>query len=545
MTLAWQASRAGARAGAGFRFQDAATVFVLTAIWHGEIAANSVTPESLDDIGVEGAAGANWIQAKSKIDPKAQFRAKEIADIILSGKGADEDRRTIFLDRPFLDIENRDWQRRIADLPQLANALLDAVADEPARQSLMRARLERTTLITVLAPLRDAEALIANKCGIGIAGAALCARSLLHQVGVTASENARRAYNARASITVGDVHAVFSRALNLIDSEAVDGAFRQGLAQFIDFHTPVHDQHYYEGVSTRSGHVAAGLVQPRPEDVDAVVRPLLLGRHVLVAGPSGSGKSALCYLAAFETRHALRWIEAARMAESDRATLLRSIRSQAPTADRPLVVYVDDVGRGADTTWAWLVDQARYLPGLRVVGSIREEDVGVLAALDHVTIERPKLLEELAERIWTRLREAKATSRGHWKEAYEQSGGLLLEFTHILTQGARLRDVIFEQVQRRVREGRRHELAVLPIAAVAGMYGARIERPSLLETSGLSETEFAIAFLRLRNEHLVGADEGGAIRGLHDLRSREILHGRIGKYVYSFRAEPFLSLASG
>lgn len=107
---------------------------------------------------------------------------------------------------------------------------------------------------------------------------------------------------------------------------------------------------------------------------------------------------------------------------------------------------------------------------------------------------------------------------GAWSCAthHTQAGGI----SHSGTICAR--DVIFEQVQQRVREHRGPELAVLPIAAAAGMFGARIERFPLLEAAGLTEAEFAAAFLRLRNEHLVGAEEGGAIRGLHDLRSREI-----------------------
>ena len=520
----WKESRSGARAGAGFRFQDAATVFALALCWRGEIAADAATPESLDDVALEGSGATIWVQAKSKIDQKARFRAREISDIILAGPGADHDARIIFLDRSFLGFENRDWGHSISDQPDLVAALTDAVGDDPVKQAQLITRLQRSTVFNVPAPMIEAAALIADKMGIGEGAATLCARDLLHQVGLSASENARCDFKTRRSINVGDVEAICSRVLDLIDPATIDRAFRLGLAQFIDFHQPLEDPRFYEGVSTRPGHVAAGLVQPRDEDVDAVVEPLLSGRHVLVAGPSGSGKSALCYLAAFETRHALRWIEAASMTEADRPIFLRGLKAQAPTTERPIVVYVDDVGRGGDTIWAWLVDQARRMPALRVVGSVREEDLGVLSALDQVSIERPKLSEPLAQRIWTRLCEAGATKVAYWKEAFELSGGLLLEFTHILTQGGRLQDVVFEQVRRRVQEGREDELALLPVAASAAMYGASVARTSLLAAAKMNEAQFSAAFLRLRNEHLVGAEHEGRISGLHELRSREILN---------------------
>ena len=46
----------------------------------------------------------------------------------------------------------------------------------------------------------------------------------------------------------------------------------------------------------------------------------------------------------------------------------------------------------------------------------------------------------------------------HWQEAFQRSDGLTLEFTHLLTRGRRLRDVIEDQVRQRVNQERHGEL---------------------------------------------------------------------------------------
>ena len=62
--------------------------------------------------------------------------------------------------------------------------------------------------------------------------------------------------------------------------------------------------------------------------------------------------------------------------------------------------------------------------------------------------------EGLAEKIWQELAAKEETSWSHWREPYEQSEGLLLEYVHLLTQGDRLTTVIEEQVLQREHEAR-------------------------------------------------------------------------------------------
>ncbi len=90
-----------------------------------------------------------------------------------------------------------------------------------------------------------------------------------------------------------------------------------------------------------------------------------------------------------------------------------------------------------------------------------------LETFGRCVVVRPRLDEDLAARIHNGLLDRSGTTEPHWREAYSQSDGLTLEFTHLLTQSRRLRDVIGDQVRDRVRDHRTVELAVTAPVTVA------------------------------------------------------------------------------
>lgn len=63
----WAASRSGARAGRGFRYQDLVTALVVLSLWSEGEATAVVTPEGHDDISVESRTGLHFIQVKSRL----------------------------------------------------------------------------------------------------------------------------------------------------------------------------------------------------------------------------------------------------------------------------------------------------------------------------------------------------------------------------------------------------------------------------------------------------------------------------------------------
>lgn len=95
---------------------------------------------------------------------------------------------------------------------------------------------------------------------------------------------------------------------------------------------------------------------------------------------------------------------------------------------------------------------------------------------------------------------------------------MMMEFTHLLSQGRRLRDVIGDQVRDRVRDHRTVELAVIAPVSVAHRWGAALPVNRLAEVVTGSPGELKEALTRLAEEHLVTVDDG-VVRGLHPVRS--------------------------
>ncbi len=77
----WSATRAGARAGRGFRYQDAVAAFLLVDQW-AKGASAKIVPEGLDDLNLFVGTVETRIQAKSMHDPKGSFRISQLAEYL-------------------------------------------------------------------------------------------------------------------------------------------------------------------------------------------------------------------------------------------------------------------------------------------------------------------------------------------------------------------------------------------------------------------------------------------------------------------------------
>jgi len=497
----------------------------------GTFSTLAVTPESLDDFALENSGGAIWVQAKSKIRSDASFAKGEIADIIIRGPGDDEDERWVVLDRPVTELlETVDGDA--CELAIEAKDQLLATAKEKDSQKL-QARLHRTKFMVLSSPMETAVDALVGALDVSRLAARACWAELLFRVGEAASENARSDFATRKSETTESLRAHCNAVLSLIDVDAVEEAIRLGVVTLLTFNDSIDDPEFFRGVSATAGHVAAGLAIARPVDSQKILANMALVRNVLVCGPSGAGKSALCYLAAFESRHFIRWVEISEFSETSREASLSFLKSMAPSVNRPVGVYVDDVGRGGEEAWRWLCALSQRMPGIWCLGSVREEDLALVGEQADMTIVRPSLTEVLATAVWDELRRRGQTKTAHWLEAFEQSKGLFLEFVHILTQGKRLHDLISDQVDRRLREGRDDELHIMGKVANANRRGAAVNVDLLRANLRLSDIVFARAYQRLRNEHLIGELNAGNLIGLHEIRSQTITEIYIERTVSS------------
>ena len=243
------------------------------------------------------------------------------------------------------------------------------------------------------------------------------------------------------------------RCVELIDVETLQSAIERGICEVLLFsESAADDDLFYEGTDTQPHHVAAGLVVPVPHVLDQIHSGLAERSAVVISGPSGVGKSAALWSAAAERSDVL-WFRVLRLSDEDIPHLMRLARAHKITADAPVGFVVDSAGAGSFDGWPQLRSEAAAVPGLLLLATARTEDVVILGDLSGSAQVPARLDRAAAEVIHRSLRHRGATAAPHWAEALEDSAGLTLEFVHLLTRGRRLRQVIDEQIGRRIQRG--------------------------------------------------------------------------------------------
>lgn len=526
----WKASRAGARAGRGFRFQDAAGAFLLAEQWAAGRSARLV-PEGLDDLNLFAASIETRIQAKSRHDPKATFTAAEVAQYLLKAAGTltahewteGQVRLAVFLERPVQDLQARSWARPLASCDDVA-PLRESLADEVTGEEVFTINqlLERAFLVVENSPLDRAVDFFHAKQDVPAFAGRIAAHELRCRVGVSADDNYLRPSTAPSSVDTTDVVTTLERVLLATHEGGLHRAVQDGLCEVVNFSIAVQEPAFYSGVNVVPGHVAAGLVFDRPQ-VESEIDQAFGGRNaVLIAGPSGSGKSASAWLYAHARRHEVIWYRVRGLAEGDEHLLLRLAAANEASADRPVGFVLDDVGRNFSGTWDAIARETNQKSGVILLGTIREEDLDLVADLRDAATVRPRLDEELAQRLFAELARPEPAPFHHWREPFEQSNGLLLEFTHLVTQGKRLEAVLRDQVRQRLAEHRDDELLILQAVSFASRFGATLSVERLRERTRLTAPSFARAMNRLVEEHAVQWIGEHRIGGLHEIRSRHL-----------------------
>ena len=507
----WEASRAGARSGRGFRFQDAVGAWLGLQIWAGKLDADTLVPEGLDDITLHKGEEEFRVQVKARHDPRGTFSSTEIVQHLVKAVGTvDENalkngrcRLVLVLERQPAEIEPTGLEHFLAEDghgAQLLMPTLSAALD--GDRALAELILTRASVVTIPDPIDEAVTLLTSQRTLPDAIGRLVAHKLRFLVGEGADLN----YLASAShpFTIGssDVEAILTSIARLVAREDLFPAIERGLCHVLNF-DPVTEEEFYTGVDALPGHVAGGLVLDRPELVSTIEEGLQRQGVALVAGPSGAGKSAAAWLAAFRTRHAIRWYRLGRADPADVSIIVELAQSLEASPERPVGFVIDDVGRDLSGVWEILARELRHHAGVVLLGTIREEDLFLAGDLASTAIVRPALDEALAQRIWSELRSQQEVFYQHWREPFELSEGLLLEYTHLLSRGQRLSDTLADQLRRRLREERDDEIAILQAVMPAARFGGRACADRVRQRLGLASGSFARAIARLEGEHAI------------------------------------------
>ncbi len=517
-----KATRAGSNAGRGFRYQDAVSAWLVVEIWAGRRAPSTVIPEGGDDVELRGEE-TSFVQVKSRREHLGNYTEGEAAEYI-----EDLWNRSIS-SSPQPEQLELVLERNIGGLALLDEQPAKCVIEGPISVRLSKIvgatdLLPRTTVSVTTSPQEWAISLIADRLNCTPIAAQMCFAELLVRVGVLADENGRLTPQSYRGLSISDTETAIRDVLAAIDVDAIESALREGVCEPVDFLTPLNDPNFYLGVDVEPGHVAAGLVSERPRSRSALVEGIEQRRAALIVGPSGAGKSALMWEAANTLRHTVRWFRIRSLNTADIPAVRQLVRTFRASEDSPLGFVMDDIGRNGPESWGALLKEAMSLPGVVLLGSVREEDVTLIAERARAAEVRADPDDELAERLWRELREAGKTEWAGWREPWKLSDGLLLEYAHILTHGRRMHELLADQVAARIADPERSlELDILRSGAWAGAANAEIDASRLARALSVSETELSRALQRLIQEHLVRSPAPGAVTGLHQLRSEELL----------------------
>lgn len=515
-------TRAGSHAGRGFRFQDAVSAWLAIEIWAEERPPALVIPEGGDDVELRGETTA-FVQVKSRREHLGFYSQSTAAGYINAlwarSRGAQKpaDGLELILER---DVTGLAPASDDSAEPRITGALRNSLSSASDASDL----LPKTSIRVEAAPQESAIARIIEKLGCPPIAAQMCFADLLIRIGELADANGQLKPKTYLGLSLSDTDTVIRDVLEAIDVDAIERALRDGVCEPVDFLTPIHDPNFYLGVDVEPGHIAAGLIAERPQTRVALLEGLEKRRAALIAGPSGSGKSAAMWDAANCLRHTVRWFRLRRFSPDDMPSVLQLIRTYRASKDSPLGFVMDDVGRSGPEAWGALLKEALSVPGVILLGSVREEDIALIAERARSAEIRAEPDEDLAERLWRELHDTGQTEWPGWREPWQMSNGLLLEYAHILTRGQRLSELLADQVAARIADPERAlELDILRCGAFAGAANAEIDAARLAQTLEVSEADLTRALQRLIEEHLIRAPAPGAVTGLHQLRSEELL----------------------
>ena len=552
----WRSLRQGARNIAGVTYQVAVTADILVRGRVGSTDSPSVykvVPEGFEDIDCTLGDGRRiFVQAKERGPGARPFgvsdlgsalaHAAEVLGRTIGDKLADA-RFVVVTDGELgAGVPDTGWTNTVPEIlaksreegSERLRALTDSI-----RQSLDAAGHSEdlaVPLISVTSVVRrpwhlrlETERTLRTGLRIHPSVANLVYVSLVNDLSRMAAEQRARGLADAAFRTIGDLDALIARVQAAVNVDALEEATRSGVVESVDFlaASTMTEGEFFAGVDVTPAHVAAGLDVPRIDELSAIFSGLNRRNEVVVAGPSGSGKSALLWRAARDVGRGARPVRVLRCSsDADVALLVRHARLQQPSTVAPMLFCVDDLGRDAFTYWTAARDQLLGVPGVMVLTTVRREDFTPDLA-GSATVVDSRINQRSAEAVYDRLVQSGARLAMEPEEAISRAEGLLMEFIALATTGNRLETVLSAQVERLAEPNRRLQRRCLRLVAAAHTLGSAVPADALgnwITRDGKYTTDdVSDALAALVEEHLLRPDVNGAWRGLHDLRTEVLL----------------------
>lgn len=527
----WSGSRSGGWASRGFDFQHTVAAWLAARLIAGDLHAHALVPEGFEDISIESETSRH-VQVKSRGEHLGAFPAGIASGHIVDAwlrhreRGVNSDSLTLVLERGVkgengLGEFDKPLDQSLDHDSTLRARIAAAVKKRGLDETELQELLDQTSVYGASwISIEESNKTLLGKIFDKLTPAALnyLARELRAVVAETARLNAQAIkYADRCMLDRSQLTQRSQHFIEQVDLDALEAAITLGLCSPLSQTEVLHDDRFYEGVATQPGHVAAGLVVPRADLIGEAVTGVRETSSVILTGPSGVGKSALLWSVP-QALPGVLWFRVNKLSPADVAEILRLCRSHQVSDTNPIGLLIDAAGTGQFSGWSQLREEAAATPGLFIISTARHEDLVSLGDLSGCTTITVALDEAGAEAIFSGLRDRNATDAPHWREAFEQAEGLTLEFTHMLTRGARLSAVIGNQVRRRISERRNVELELLSLSATADRWSAALPVDKAAEACGVSQFELREPLTRLAEEHLL-IERNGTISGVHQLRS--------------------------
>lgn len=289
-------------------------------------------------------------------------------------------------------------------------------------------------------------------------------------------------------------------------------------------------ERFYLGQSSSPADIASGWDVPRP-DAMALIDDGLRERHgCLVRSPSGQGKTVLMYRYGFEARESMLVVRV--LGGLDHATAGDVLEAADLLDSVAVLVIIDDIAQGDRFAWPDALRRLIDHPRIRVLATSREDDwnlaevytLGGLVAEVHPTLD-----QEAAAAIFRGLSEVPgvALHTDDWREPFEQSNGLLMEYIYLLTQGRRMADVVREQLaglRTKLGTDAPTVMRALRYISTAHAYGGHLTAATIANLSGVDPDEVGHLLRVLQDEFWIQDSGTGHFTGVHAVRSTIVMN---------------------
>ena len=493
----------------------------------------TVRPEGFEDIDLRLSDGS-WLLVQSKQrGGQRTIGVAEIASIIVHASQVELARDYDGEVAGFAIVTNGSfavppsgWASTLADNEDLVIALqktLDSAGRGPegARHLIARTRL----VVTEDSLAGHIESQLMAAFDVVPVVAAITRTRLTADLGeISAAQRGGSAASA-LQFSVTDLDALVNDVEGAVDVSALEEALRSGVCELANFARGAADSEaqFFAGVRVVPGHIGSNRDVVRVPECQSILDALGASRHVLIVGPSGTGKSGLLWRSASMLEDGPILLRVLRVESADDVEqLVRYAKVLAPSEQRRVLVCVDDIGRTSTELWPIARDRLFELPGVSILGASRQEDLLPLTA-SGATLVDSRLAAESAARIYERLIAAGMPIEAEPEEAISRAQGLLMEFVAIATTGRRLREVLRAQIA--ALRSADNEIALDLLGTIAALHtlGRSADADQLPGSVGQTTNKVSEQLARLQDEHLVVTDDGTHWRGLHDLRTEVIL----------------------